>query len=125
MTIIEKNDKLGGKINLIEENDFKFDLSASIIMTPKSYTDIFEEVGKNYKNYFKMHKLDPIYKVFYYDKTGYNFYSDTHKMINELEKIQKGLSVDFYKFLSESYKKYYLIKNDFLDKPMINLSEIY
>ena len=124
VTIIEKNDKLGGKINLIEENDFKFDLSASIIMTPKSYTDIFEEVGKNYKNYFKMHKIDPIYKVFYYDKTGYNFYSDTHKMINELEKIQKGLSVDFYKFLSESYKKYYLIKNDFLDKPMINLSEV-
>lgn len=124
VTIIEKNEKLGGKINLIEEDNFKFDLSASILMTPKIYTDVFDEVGKNFKNYFNLIKLDPIYKVFNHDRKSLLIYSDVNKMINEFEKFEKNSSVDFMKFLSKSYEKYYLIKNDFLDKPMVNLSEV-
>ena len=124
VTLVEKNKKFGGKINIIEKDGFKFDLTASILMTPKSYTDIFEYVGKDYKDYFKIYKLDPIYKVFFYDNTSYKFYSDTNKMINELESLEKGLSVDFYKFLSKSYKKYFLSKEKILNQPMINLKEI-
>lgn len=124
VTLLEKNEKLGGKINIIENSQFKFDLTASVVMTPKIYTDIFNDVGKNYKDYFKLHKLDPIYKVFYHDKTCYNYYSDTNKMINELESLEKGLSADFYKFLSKSYEKYFISKDKILNQPMINLKEI-
>lgn len=124
VTLLEKNEKLGGKINILGNNEFKFDLTASVVMSPKIYTDIFNDVGKNYKDYFKMHKLDPIYKVFYYDKTCYNYYSDTNKMINELESLEKGLSIDFYKFLSKSYEKYFISKDKILNQPMINLKEI-
>ena len=124
VTIVEQKEKLGGKINIIEEEGFKFDLSASILMTPKIYTDVFEDVGKNYKDYFEIINLDPLYKVFSYDKKSLLIYGDSNKMINEFEKFEKGLSLDFMKFLSKSYEKYYLIKNDFLDKPMINLKEL-
>ena len=124
VTIMEQKEKLGGKINIIEEEGFKFDLSASILMTPKIYTDVFEDVGKNYKDYFEIINLDPLYKVFSYDKESLLIYGDSNKMINEFEKFEKGLSLDFMKFLSKSYEKYYLIKNDFLDKPMINLKEL-
>lgn len=124
VVLLEKNKKLGGKVNILENNEFKFDLTASILMEPKSYTNIFDEVGKNYKDYFKIHKLDPIYKVFYDDKTSYNFYSDTNQMINELENLQKGLSIDFYNFLSRSYNKYFISKGKILNQPMINLKEM-
>lgn len=40
-------------------------------MTPKIYTDIFSEVGKDYRDTLKV-KIDPIYKVNYYDKTVIN-----------------------------------------------------
>ncbi|MPM38608.1 Dehydrosqualene desaturase [bioreactor metagenome] len=124
VTLLEKNKQIGGKINILKDNNFKFDLTASIIMTPKIYTDIFKDVGKNYEDYFKIHKLDPIYKVFYDDKTFYNFYSDTNKMINELENLQKGLSTNFFNFLSKSYEKYFISKDKILNQPMINLKEI-
>lgn len=124
VTILEKNEKIGGKVNIIKNNEFKFDLTASILMTPKSYTDIFEECKKDYKDYFKLIKLNPIYKVFYDDKTSYNFYSDTNEIINQLEKISPGLSVEFLHFLSKSYMKYFISKHKILDQPMINLKEI-
>lgn len=124
VTLLEKNEKLGGKINIIKNDEFKFDLTASILMTPKSYIDIFKESGKDYNDYFKIQKLDPIYKVFYHDKTCCNYYSDTNKMISELESLQKGLSTDFYKFLYKSYNKYHISQNKILNQPMIDLKEI-
>ena len=124
VTIVEKNETLGGKINIINDKDFKFDLTASIVMTPKIYTDVFTDVDKNYKNYFTIMPLSPIYRVFYYDKTYCDFYSENNKMINELEKVFPGSSVEFIEFLSKSYKKYYLSKKKFLDRPMIDINEI-
>ena len=124
VTIVEKNKLLGGKINIIEDKGFKFDLTASILMTSRIYTDIFEEVGKDYKDYFKIRKLETLYKVFYHDKEEVVMYDEQNKLIDELDKMEKGLGKDFMKLLSRSYEKYFLIKNDFIDKPMINLIEV-
>ena len=42
VTIIEKENSLGGKFNLRCYDGFRFDLTASILMTPKIYIDIFK-----------------------------------------------------------------------------------
>ena len=39
--IFEKNNTIGGKTNFIEFKDFKFDLTASIMMFPENYIDLF------------------------------------------------------------------------------------
>ena len=124
VTIIEKNQNLGGKMNLIEENGFKFDLNATIVMSPSTYTNVFKDANRNYEDYFKIKRLSPMYKVFNYDNKEVTIYDEIDKKTNELEKIEEGLSKDFEIILRKSYKKYCLIKNDFLDKPMINLGEL-
>ena len=124
VTILEKEQRIGGKVNIKIKDEARFDLTASILMTPEIYTDIFSEVGKNYKDYFQMIKIDPIYQVNYYDKTKYNYYSDIGKMIDALENIEEGLSIKYLEFLTKSFEKYLNSKNYFLDNPMINKEEI-
>ena len=124
VTILEKEDTIGGKVNIKTKEGARFDLTASVLMTPESYINIFSEVGKDYRDYFEMIKIDPIYKVSYYDKTNYKFYSDLGKMTETLEKIEKGLSVQYMEFLYKSFKKYINSKKYFLDEPMINKKEI-
>ena len=124
VTILEKEQRIGGKVNIKIKYEARFDLTASILMTPEIYTDIFSEVGKNYKDYFQMIKIDPIYQVNYYDKTKYNYYSDIGKMIDALENIEEGLSIQYLEFLTKSFEKYLNSKNYFLDNPMINKEEI-
>lgn len=124
VTILEKEQRIGGKVNIKIKDEARFDLTASILMTPEIYTDIFSEVGKNYKDYFQMIKIDPIYQVNYYDKTKYNYYSDIGKMIDALENIEEGLSIQYLEFLTKSFEKYLNSKNYFLDNPMINKEEI-
>ena len=124
VTILEKEDTVGGKVNIKTKDGARFDLTASVLMTPESYTSIFSEVGKNYKDYFEIIRIDPIYKVNYYDGNSYKYYSDLGKMIDTLENIEEGLSVQYLEFLSKSFEKYLNSKNYFLDKIMINKEEI-
>ena len=54
VTLLEKNEKLGGKINIIENSQFKFDLTASVVMTPKFiliYLMMWEKTIKIILNY--------------------------------------------------------------------------
>ncbi|MGL4910881.1 MAG: phytoene desaturase family protein [Romboutsia sp.] len=124
VTIYEKENRVGGKVNIKYKNGAKFDFTASIMMTPHIYTEIFEYVGKNYRDYFDLIKIDPIYRVNYYDGKRYDFYSDTRKMIDVLERMQKGLSTEYMDFMNSSYKKYIVSKNEFLDKPMMSKAEL-
>ena len=71
--LFEKNNSLGGKVNLLKYHDFKFDLTASLLMIPKDYIEIFDFCNKNYKDYFSIYPLNKLYKVFYFDNTNYSF----------------------------------------------------
>lgn len=124
VTILEKESTVGGKINQIKNKGDKFDLTASILMTPQNYIEIFNYVNKDYSKYIDLVKLDTMYKVFYQDNTNYEFYSDISKTIKFLESIDCNLGVDYLKYISNSYSKYVLSNENFLNKPMENLKEI-
>lgn len=124
VTILEKEDTIGGKVNRKEVNGFKFDLTASILMTPHIYTDIFTYAGRDYRDYFEIFNLDSIYNVFYSDKTNYLFCSDLKKMTKVLNNIESGLSDKYEYFLYNTLNKYHIINNEFLHKPMISIKEV-
>ncbi|MGL5712565.1 MAG: phytoene desaturase family protein [Paraclostridium sp.] len=122
--ILEKQDTIGGKVNQINENGHKFDLTATVLMNPNIYKELFSYANRDYSKYIDMVRLDPIYRVNYYDGTYYDFYSDDNKNITSLEAIQKDISIGYMKYLTTSYEKYKVINTNFLEKPMGKLSEM-
>ncbi len=121
--IYDKEKSVGGKVNFIEENGFRFDLTASIFMTPDIYKDVFKYVGKDYKNYLKLEKLDPIYRAYYADGSQYDFSSDLVKLTKTLESISKEDSIGYLKLLSDVYEKYLIADEFFLQKTFDNVTE--
>ena len=122
--IIEKESTLGGKVNIIQNNNARFDLTASIMMTPNIYTDIFKECGRDYKDYFTMHKVKCLYNVYSSTKEKFKLYNDINETTKELEKLQVGLSNEYLEFINISHKNYLISNRYFLNKPMKNISEI-
>ncbi|MFT5872312.1 MAG: phytoene desaturase [Clostridium sp.] len=114
--IYEKEEKIGGKINIIEQDDFVFDLTASILMRPQEYKDIFSCANKKWEDYLQFIRLDPTYRVNYADGSRYDFSSDLVKLIDTLETISKYDSVGYLKFLGDSYEKYLIANKYFLNK---------
>ena len=123
--ILEKQNNVGGKVNQLNEDGHKFDLTASVLINPNIYKELFTYANKDYSKYIDMIRLDPLYRVNFYDGTSYDFYSDDNKNIETLESIEKYSSIGYLKYLSSSYEKYKILNTKFLEKPMINLSEVF
>ncbi len=123
--VYEKEKTIGGKINIRETKDFDFDLTASILMTPNVYKDIFDFAGRKYEDYLEFIRLDPNYRVYYNDGSCYNFSSDLTKLVYTLESISKEDSVGYFKFLSDSYGKFIIADEYFLNKPFRNMCDFF
>ena len=123
--IYEKEKRIGGKVNIIEEDGFTFDLTASILMRPQEYKEVFSWANKNWEDYLEFIKLDPIYRVNYFDGSSYDFSSDLVKLITMLESISKVDSVGYLKFLGDSYEKYLIANKYFLNKAFIKPSHFF
>lgn len=147
VTILEKESTIGGKVNVKEAQGFRFDLTASILMTPHTYSEVFEYAGRDYRNYFEFIKLDPIYNVNYYDGVQFYAYEDLDKMKYELDKLDNesksfkinstnnkikrykrhfnsNLFEQYKKFQNKSLRKYLIAQRKLLCRPMISFREI-
>ena len=51
VTLIEKNDKVGGKLNYLVKEGFTFDLGPSILTMPHIFETLFMRAGKNIRDY--------------------------------------------------------------------------
>ena len=111
--LYEKNKSLGGKINALKHDNFKFDLTGSILMIPKDYIELFDYCNKNYRDYFSLIPLNDLYKVFYYDNTNYTFSTNLPSLCKNINNITNNNLNDMYsyfEFLSSNYKRYLFIK---------------
>ncbi len=123
--VFEKENRIGGKINIIETEDFRFDLTASILMTPSIYKELFDFIGRKYEDYLQFVRLDPNYRVYYSDGSDYNLSSDLTKLVNTLESISKEDSIGYFKFLSDSYRKFLIADEYFLNRPFRYMSDFF
>ncbi|AWZ48557.1 hypothetical protein C3495_06885 [Clostridiaceae bacterium 14S0207] len=118
--ILEKQNYIGGKLGILKNENFIFDLTASLIMIPKSYLQLFQDINEDYRNYLNIIQLDPIYKVFFTNNRSYNFSIKLPKLAETLECFSNKDMEGYLHFLSKIYKKYYIADKFFLNNLFIN-----
>lgn len=123
--IYEKDETIGGRVNIIETETFRFDLSASILMLPDLYKEIFSYVNKDYQDYLEFIQLDPIYRLFLADKTVLDFNNNISSLTINLEEISKEDSLGYFKFISDVYEKYLIANEHFLQKSQDNSKDFF
>lgn len=123
--IFEKEEQVGGKVNFLKREEYTFDLTASILMTPQIYKEVFTYANKNFEDYLKFIKVEPNYRTFYNDSTSYDFSSDFTKLTETLEKISIEDSAAFVRFLGDSYEKYLIADKYFLKKPLTRFIDFF
>ncbi len=114
--IYEKENSIGGRVNITETEDFTFDLTASILMMPDVYKELFSYVNKNYEDYLEFIEIDPIYRVFSDGNHFIDFNTSMSKLTKNLEAISKDDYLGYFKFISDVYEKYLIANKYFLEK---------
>ncbi|MCU0688895.1 MAG: phytoene desaturase family protein [Phycisphaerales bacterium] len=85
VTIIDRNGHLGGKMNLLQEQGFSFDMGPTILTLPQVLTGIIERAGRKPADYIKLINLDPQWRCFFTDGTVINLRQNPETFARELD----------------------------------------
>ena len=112
ITIIEKNENIGGKMNFFTKNGYSFDTGPSLITIPYIFENMFSKVGEKMSDHLDLIKINPLFKYIFsnsdliYDSN----FSLIEKNVNN--KNYKELD-NFYDFMTKASKLYNLSENTF------------
>ncbi|WP_429976041.1 phytoene desaturase family protein [Enterococcus sp. DIV0086] len=116
VTIYEKNETIGGRMNVIKKDGFTFDLGPTIVMMPEVYQELFRYCGKNPDDYIPMKQLTTIYDIYFKKDCCVSVSSDLAKLQAMLESMEPGSTAGFLEFLTEIYKRYEIARKHFLER---------
>jgi len=102
--LLEKNDKVGGKLNILEKDGFTFDLGPSILTMPHIFQALFDRAGKNMADYINIQTVEPHWRNFFEDGSTLDLSSDPERMKQELDKLGPNTAKEFEAFLAYSKK---------------------
>lgn len=100
--VIEKNDKTGGKLNILHIDGFSFDLGPSILTMPHIFEALFTRAGKSMADYIGIQAVSPHWRNFYEDGSAFDFTPDRDAQTAELARIAPEDIEGFWKFLQYS-----------------------
>ena len=121
--IYEKNERIGGKLNLHEQDGFAFDLGPSIIILPHLFERIFERAGRRMQDYVVFDELSPQWRSFFEDGTVLDLHSDMRAMEAELTKLGADAG-GYWRFVEYSRRLYQFAERQYLERGADTLGEI-
>ena len=85
--VFEKNARIGGKLNVLKERGYTFDLGPSILTLPHIFERLFERSGRKLADYLSLRALRPHWRNFFEDGVVLDLYPEPDRMAAEARKV--------------------------------------
>jgi phytoene desaturase len=123
VTILEKNDTIGGRARQYEHDGFTFDMGPSWYWMPDVFEQFYNKFGYTTADFYTLKRLDPSYQVVWQDGTKSPIPADLNELHDWFESLEKGSSKNLTKFLEEAAYKYEVGMTDLVFKPSLKVTE--
>lgn len=124
--IFEKNSQLGGKLNVLEQDGFTFDLGPSIFTLPAIFEDLFRRAGKRMEDYLQLDAVTPHWRNFFEDGTTLDLHQESDLMRRELAQLPGDPEQHWQElqgFLDYARQQYNVLNTGYLQEGLDNLWE--
>jgi diapolycopene oxygenase len=126
VTIFEKNDWLGGKAAVLEQDGFRFDMGPTILTLPSVLKRIFAETGRDAADYLDLIPLDPQWRCFFEDGTSLDLVSDVAQMEQRLrEYAGERTAIGYSDFINYSQRLHRMSANWFFWRSIGGLRDMF
>ncbi|MGB3683533.1 MAG: NAD(P)-binding protein, partial [Rubrobacteraceae bacterium] len=114
--VFEKNNQTGGRMGKLEAEGFTFDTGPSLLLMTDTYRNLFKFAERKLSDYVNLIPLDSNYRVTFGDGDTLTIRRTLPELINELERIEPGVTPNFYRFLEDACHKYRLGRSEFVER---------
>jgi phytoene desaturase len=115
VTVLERLERPGGKLNLIVDGGFRFDTGPSLLTLPWVFQDLFEAAGQRLEDHLELVRLEPVCRYFFADGSGFDASADLPTMMSNLESFSPGAGEDFMAFYGHAARAWRGSRKPFLE----------
>ncbi|NNL08476.1 MAG: phytoene desaturase [Croceitalea sp.] len=123
VSVYEKNDTVGGRARQLKKEGFTFDIGPSWYWMPDIFDKFFNHFGKSTKDYYKLDKLSPAYKIFFEDEI-ITIGDCMEKICKEFERIEPGSAKHLKNFIAKAQENYDIAINKIVLRPGLSPLEL-
>ncbi|MBE0689690.1 MAG: phytoene desaturase [Anaerolineae bacterium] len=98
--VLEQNARVGGKMNEIAADGFRWDTGPSVITMRHVFEDLFAAAGRKFEKYVTLLPLDPLTRYFYPDGVILDATDDLTQMAQRIEAIAPGDAAGYRNYLA-------------------------
>jgi phytoene desaturase len=106
VTVLEANERVGGRANLIERAGFRFDTGPSLLNYPWVFEELFAAAGRNLRAYVELLPVEPSVTFRWPDGARLTLSSDVARFIDECERFEPDAAPRVLAFLRDAEAKY-------------------
>ncbi|MGI9089312.1 MAG: phytoene desaturase family protein [Chthoniobacterales bacterium] len=126
VVLFEKNDWLGGKAAVLEQDGFRFDMGPTILTVPAVLGRIFSEAGQKLEDALELIPLDPQWRSFFDDGTTLDLIADVAQMRAHLSEYAGERSAAGYEdFIRHSARLHRISENWFFWRAIGGLRDMF
>jgi phytoene desaturase len=125
VTVLEKNEKPGGRCNQIVRDGHRFDTGPTLFLMPQVFAETYAALGETMSNHLDLRRVDPTYAVHFDDGLRLQLTADIGKMQEQLEKIERGAFGGFLQYLAEGNRHYKLSLDKFVGRNFYSLLDYF
>ncbi|MCM3126979.1 phytoene desaturase family protein [Paenibacillus provencensis] len=124
VTVLEKNERAGGKLNIRSGAGYSFDTGPSILTMPWVLEQLFESTGRKLSDYMKLVRIEPQLRTFFEDGVSIDVTSDLPEMLSTIKEISTEDAADFLKYLQYCQKLYDMNRRSSYTRSLSGLEEL-
>ena len=124
VTVLEKNDTLGGRARQYKKDGFTFDIGPSWYWMPDVFERFFADFGKKPSDYYTLDKLNPGYEVYFGKKSSLKISENLEDIYRMFEEEEKGSAKHLKTFIDSAKSNYDTAIKDLVYKPGVSPLEL-
>ena len=124
VTVIEKNQELGGRARMLNKNGFSFDMGPSWYWMPDIFENFFKNFNKKTNEFYELLKLDPGFKMIF-DTDEIEVPADFAEICAIFENYEKGGGSKLKEFINDAKVKYNVGVNFMYNAPGLSIIEFF
>jgi len=125
VTILEKNEQVGGRAHVWKEKGFTFNMGPSWYLMPEVFDGFFAQFGKKRGDYYSIIKLDPYYRVFFSPEEVVDISANFTKNMAVFDRFEENGGGKLKKYLEQAAYKYDIAMKEFIYKEYHNLFDFF
>ncbi|PSP75607.1 phytoene desaturase [Halobacteriales archaeon QS_1_68_20] len=106
VTVLEKNDQLGGRASVLDRAGFRFDMGPSWYLMPDVFERFFGHFGRRPDDYYGLTHLDPHYRIFWKDGDRMDVAADFETTRAAFESYEDGAGAALERYLAKAEETY-------------------